>query len=109
MRKGRLHSPTNKRIFLYIAVIVAISTISISFIIILIPFPQQPIIKTPTDNNGVTKIYETKGGESYLELQGEKGGTAEMMYIRIDKMKEKGQTQIKYESAREIDSSKKLT
>jgi hypothetical protein len=48
------------------------------------------------------------GGEPYLELQGEKGGTPEMAYIRIDKMKEKGQTEIKYESAREIDASKKL-
>ncbi len=48
------------------------------------------------------------GGEPYLELQGKKGGTPEMTYIRIDKMKEKGQTEIKYESAREIDASKKL-
>lgn len=48
------------------------------------------------------------GGEPYLELQGKKGGTPEMTYIRIDKMKEKGQTGIKYESAREIDASKKL-
>jgi hypothetical protein len=31
-----------------------------------------------------------------------------MAYIRIDKMEEKGQTEIKYESAREIDASKKL-
>ncbi len=48
------------------------------------------------------------GGEPYLELQGKKGGTPEMTYIRIDKMKEKGQAEIKYESAREIDASKKL-
>lgn len=48
------------------------------------------------------------GGEPYLELQGKKGGTPEMTYIRIDQMKEKGQTEIKYESARGIDASKKL-
>lgn len=67
MYEGHLHFPSSKRSILYIAVIVAISSISIiSFIIILIPFPQQPITtKTSTDSNGVTKIYETKGGEQH--------------------------------------------
>jgi hypothetical protein len=31
-----------------------------------------------------------------------------MTYVRIDKMEEKGQTEIKHESAREIDASDKL-
>jgi hypothetical protein len=31
-----------------------------------------------------------------------------MVYIRIDKMKEKGQSEIKYESVREINPSNKL-
>ena len=49
-----------------------------------------------------------EGGEPYSELQGENGGTDEMVYIRIDQIEEEGKTQIKYESVREIDSSNRL-
>ncbi len=63
MHRGRFHSLLHKRVILPIFVIVIISSISISSIIIFLHFPQQPITKTSNDNNGVTKIYETKGGE----------------------------------------------
>jgi predicted small secreted protein len=60
---------------------------------------------TATDDGHWTNNDGKKGGKPYLELQGEKGGTSEMVYIRIDQMEEEGQTEIKYESVREIDSS----
>ena len=63
---------------------------------------------TAVDDGGWENSDGRTGGEPYMELQGKKGGTPEMTYIRIDKMKEKGQTEIKYESAREIDASKKI-
>lgn len=63
---------------------------------------------TATDDGDWRNNDGKKGGKPYLELQGEKGGTSEMVYIRIDQIEEEGQTEIKYESVREIDSSNKL-
>ncbi len=63
---------------------------------------------TATDNGDWINDDGKKGGNPYSELQGKKGGTHEMVYIRIDKMKEKGQSEIKYESVREINPSNKL-
>ncbi|MCD6038542.1 MAG: hypothetical protein K0S67_2435 [Nitrososphaeraceae archaeon] len=63
---------------------------------------------TATDDGDWRNNDGRKGGKPYLELQGEKGGTSEMIYIRIDQMEEEGQTKIKYESVREIDSSNRL-
>ncbi|HYG00359.1 MAG TPA: hypothetical protein VD815_09715 [Candidatus Saccharimonadales bacterium] len=63
MHGGRFHSLLHKRVILPIFIIVIIFSISITSIIIFLPFPQQPITKTSIDNNGITKIYETKGGE----------------------------------------------
>src|SRR5215212_3730542 len=63
---------------------------------------------TAIDNGDWINDDSKKGGNPYSELQGKKGGTDEMVYIRIDKMKEKGQSEIRYESVREIDPSNKL-
>jgi hypothetical protein len=63
---------------------------------------------TATDDGDWRNNDGKKGGNPYLELQGEKGGTSEMVYIRIDQIEEEGQTKIKYESVREIDSSNRL-
>jgi hypothetical protein len=63
---------------------------------------------TATDDGDWRNNDDKKGGKPYLELQGEKGGTSEMVYIRIDQIEEEGQTKIKYESVREIDSSNRL-
>ena len=63
---------------------------------------------TAIDNGDWINDDNKKGGNPYSELQGKKGGTDEMVYIRIDKMKEKGQSEIRYESVREIDPSNKL-
>src|SRR5215213_2047332 len=60
---------------------------------------------TAIDNGDWINDDNKKGGNPYSELQGKKGGTDEMVYIRIDKMKEKGQSEIRYESVREIDPS----
>jgi hypothetical protein len=63
---------------------------------------------TATDDGDWRNNDGKKGGKPYLELQGEKGGTSEMIYIRIDQIEEEGQTEIKHESVREIDSSNRL-
>jgi hypothetical protein len=63
---------------------------------------------TATDDGDWRNNDYKKGGKPYLELQGEKGGTSEMVYIRIDQIEEERQTKIKYESVREIDSSNRL-
>jgi hypothetical protein len=60
---------------------------------------------TATDDGDWRNNDGKNGGKPYLDLQGEKGGTSEMVYIRIDQIEEEGQTKIKYESVREIDSS----
>lgn len=63
---------------------------------------------TATDDGDWRNNDGKNGGKPYLDLQGEKGGTSEMVYIRIDQIEEEGQTKIKYESVREIDSSNRM-
>jgi hypothetical protein len=53
-----------------IFIIVMIFSISLSSIIIFLHFTQQPVTKASVDNNGVTKIYETKGGREQQEYYG---------------------------------------
>ena len=57
------YTPNSRRVLLPVIIIAMISSISISFVIVLFKVQQEPVTRTSVDNNGVTKIFETKGGK----------------------------------------------